>query len=649
MAQRHGAGPELPGRRARSTRSSVKWLPGIAAESRNFDANGQYVRSLRQRRAATPTALNDGRFFLTGLPLQGVNPPKADTAAAADAGRAVRDPAGARPAHRRRRRRRRRSRSTTTRRRSSRRPRASARRPSSWLRRDAQAQTSRRAACSTDRCCGRRSAASTGGRRSDEARDPRAREGLRGDPRACSRRARRLLRDPRRTSGCASRSSRTSRSSAQGRVRRPRRPSRRARARPSASPASGSATSRRSALERRPGDHHDGPRPRSTRASSASDWTALLRPEDRPEGHVHRAQPGREERARDRGGRHAAGLQRRCPTSTRTSSSARSTPTRATTSSCCSTARATASQGRGDDLNAGAASASSRPTATSRAVQHEVAKRRHELRAPHQLAQPPQRRARPLRRRPRGARRRVGEGVRRVRRGARQRGGHRPRAAVARCATATRRARQGRGDGRRCSARRRSALRPVARALRRANKRDARRSRCEAAPLLRDDIRPFVREARPLVRELQPVAARPRRGRAGAQALVPRAQPPVQHARLQPERPRGPAGKDGRDEGYLFYLAWLAHQSVHALLRPGRARRRSARSSSAAPATRSATRAESTPGGALHRRRDRASSYDQNVCGGVGGMNKEAPSPLEDLRDGRRSRCRASACCCSCG
>ena len=53
----------------------VKWLPGIAAESRNFDANGQYVRSLSNG-AQYAYGLNDGRFFLTGAPLQGVNPPK---------------------------------------------------------------------------------------------------------------------------------------------------------------------------------------------------------------------------------------------------------------------------------------------------------------------------------------------------------------------------------------------------------------------------------------------------------------------------------------------------------------------------------------------------------------------------------------------
>lgn len=53
----------------------VKWLPGIAAESRSSDANGQYVRSLANGSNYAYT-LDDGRFLLTGIPLQGVQPPK---------------------------------------------------------------------------------------------------------------------------------------------------------------------------------------------------------------------------------------------------------------------------------------------------------------------------------------------------------------------------------------------------------------------------------------------------------------------------------------------------------------------------------------------------------------------------------------------
>jgi ABC-type transporter Mla subunit MlaD len=54
----------------------VKWLPGIAGESRSFDANGQYVRSLAKT-ANFAYPADGGRFFLTDAPLLGVNPPKA--------------------------------------------------------------------------------------------------------------------------------------------------------------------------------------------------------------------------------------------------------------------------------------------------------------------------------------------------------------------------------------------------------------------------------------------------------------------------------------------------------------------------------------------------------------------------------------------
>jgi virulence factor Mce-like protein len=54
-----------------------KQFAGLAGESRNFDANGQYVRSYAQN-ANYASALGDGRFFFTDLPVQGVNPPKSD-------------------------------------------------------------------------------------------------------------------------------------------------------------------------------------------------------------------------------------------------------------------------------------------------------------------------------------------------------------------------------------------------------------------------------------------------------------------------------------------------------------------------------------------------------------------------------------------
>jgi hypothetical protein len=54
----------------------LRWLPGIAGESRSFDANGQYIKTAAAG-ANYAYATGDGRFFLTGSPLQGVQPPKA--------------------------------------------------------------------------------------------------------------------------------------------------------------------------------------------------------------------------------------------------------------------------------------------------------------------------------------------------------------------------------------------------------------------------------------------------------------------------------------------------------------------------------------------------------------------------------------------
>jgi hypothetical protein len=54
---------------------AIKWLPGIAGESRSFDAHGQYVRTLAKT-ANFAVPLGDGRFYLTDTPVEGVNPPK---------------------------------------------------------------------------------------------------------------------------------------------------------------------------------------------------------------------------------------------------------------------------------------------------------------------------------------------------------------------------------------------------------------------------------------------------------------------------------------------------------------------------------------------------------------------------------------------
>jgi ABC-type transporter Mla subunit MlaD len=54
---------------------SIKWLPGIAGESRSFDAHGPYIRTLAKQ-ATFAVPIGDGRFYLTDTPIVGVNPPK---------------------------------------------------------------------------------------------------------------------------------------------------------------------------------------------------------------------------------------------------------------------------------------------------------------------------------------------------------------------------------------------------------------------------------------------------------------------------------------------------------------------------------------------------------------------------------------------
>jgi len=84
----------------------------------------------------------------------------------------------------------------------------------------------------------------------------------------------------------------------------------------------------------------------------------------------------------------------------------------------------------------------------------------------------------------------------------------------------------------------------------------------EATPIVRDKIRPFTRRAQPLARDLAPAArglARtfPELGRNGEvlNDLVNMAG----HNTNGREEP----AKAGRDEGYLFWLAWLTHQTAN--------------------------------------------------------------------------------------
>jgi phospholipid/cholesterol/gamma-HCH transport system substrate-binding protein len=103
-------------------------------------------------------------------------------------------------------------------------------------------------------------------------------------------------------------------------------------------------------------------------------------------------------------------------------------------------------------------------------------------------------------------------------------------------------------------------LRPAARALGRSQVALRPLAR-EAAPLLETRIRPFVRETRPLVEELRPAS----RDLAESTPDLTRVFKVLnQFFNMAAFNPNGREGPDvnGREEGYLFWLAWVAHQSV---------------------------------------------------------------------------------------
>ena len=105
------------------------------------------------------------------------------------------------------------------------------------------------------------------------------------------------------------------------------------------------------------------------------------------------------------------------------------------------------------------------------------------------------------------------------------------------------------------------SLRPAARALGR-GQRALRPFAREAAPILKRRIRPLVRDARPLVRELRPAARDLARStpdlRRGFRVLNRFFNMAAYNPRGR-EDPENPA----RQEGYLFWLAWVSHQSTN--------------------------------------------------------------------------------------
>ena len=103
-------------------------------------------------------------------------------------------------------------------------------------------------------------------------------------------------------------------------------------------------------------------------------------------------------------------------------------------------------------------------------------------------------------------------------------------------------------------------LRPVARALERSQV-ALRPLAHEATPLLEEPIRPLVREARPLVRELRPASRDLRVSTPDLTRVFAVLSKFFNMAAYNPNGREGP-DVDGREEGYLFWIAWIAHQSA---------------------------------------------------------------------------------------
>ena len=103
-------------------------------------------------------------------------------------------------------------------------------------------------------------------------------------------------------------------------------------------------------------------------------------------------------------------------------------------------------------------------------------------------------------------------------------------------------------------------LRPVARALGRSQIALRPLAR-EATPLLESRIRPFVRETRPLVDQLRPASRDLAQSTPDLTRVFRVLNKFFNMAAYNPNGREGPE-LDGREEGYLFWLAWVAHQSA---------------------------------------------------------------------------------------
>ena len=104
-------------------------------------------------------------------------------------------------------------------------------------------------------------------------------------------------------------------------------------------------------------------------------------------------------------------------------------------------------------------------------------------------------------------------------------------------------------------------LRPAARALGRSQVALRPLAR-EAEPLVRGRIRPLVRDARPLVRDLRPAASDLSRSTPDLTRSFGVLNNFFNMAAFNPRGREGPA-VSGREEGFLFWIAWVSHQSAN--------------------------------------------------------------------------------------
>ena len=139
-------------------------------------------------------------------------------------------------------------------------------------------------------------------------------------------------------------------------------------------------------------------------------------------------------------------------------------------------------------------------------------------------------------------------------------------------------------------------LRPFARNLDEAQRLDW-RARRTATPVIRDEIRPFVRAAREPVPDLRRAAddyskAAPRLTVVGKKLN--------RLGNMAAYNPRGaePAGTADRDEGYLYWAAWLGHNGNMRLRTAGRQRPLSAGSTSPPAASSCCRSSPAAPAGA---------------------------------------------------